>query len=216
MKEYYVLFNNTIYVRGPVYIPVRFGGVVNYDKLPSARWLTDGWLTPVYLPGLSGPGSAGWGNWSTPADAPAWVRDGDTAVQQGTVLTDAEVAAAAALAIAAEYQAAAGAMLSGTDAGQIIEAAVDFYQYVRGLAARGVVLPDPITFQGIRAAIVNRWPDVAGDPELTAANKIERGDVADEMWVRWDVVCYHFDGNLKRADKTFPYLMAAIAGDGGQ
>jgi hypothetical protein len=93
-----------------------------------------------------------------------------------------------------------------------LQAVADVLTEIHATALLGVAMPSPLTFQGILAALTARWPNVEGDEETTRANMVMRGDVADKLWLRWDVMVYHFDGNTRQADRVFPYLAALVTG----
>ena len=102
------------------------------------------------------------------------------------------------------------AALAGANGQAIAAAVADFLGYCQALYANHqiAVLPG-MTFQGIRQAVTARYPDVPGEEHETLKNMTIRGDIADELWVRWDVLCFHL-GDLQTTERVVGQIVAIM------
>lgn len=100
------------------------------------------------------------------------------------------------------------AALSGEHGSDIRAAVLDFLGYCGTLyAVHGIAIMPGMTFSQIRGAVTGRYPDVAGDEAATLKNMTIRGDIADELWLRWDRLCYHL-GDLQTTERVVGQIVA--------
>lgn len=106
------------------------------------------------------------------------------------------------------------AALDGPNGDSIRAASLDFLGYLGALyAGHGIVIQPGMTFSEIRAGVTGRYPDVPGDEHETLKNMTIRGDIADELWLRWDRLCYHL-GDLCTTERVFGQVVAVIKSGG--